>query len=209
MRDQELSVRAELALLTCPEGADDAFRDTHPNPVFVTTTSIRDDRLSIGVQFAGGCDTHAFSLCWGGDATAFLESEPVQVELRLQHETNDTCEALLSESLTFDLRSLEHTYASAYAGFGAGDELVLRIGEERVSYAMDGAAAESDGAKSCVTGGCNRELCGESGTADELATACVVLPEYACLAEAVCERQSDGRCGWTYTKEALECLSRL
>jgi len=57
----------------------------------------------------------------------------------------------------------------------------------------------------CVVGGCSRELCTESG--EEGISTCEYRPEYACYAEARCERQTNGSCGWTPTTELVACLS--
>lgn len=57
----------------------------------------------------------------------------------------------------------------------------------------------------CVRAGCNNELCVEPGT--KVSTTCVALPEYSCLANyAVCERQNNGKCGWTHTETYQQCM---
>jgi len=33
------------------------------------------------------------------------------------------------------------------------------------------------------------------------------LPEYACYADATCERQADGACGWTEDAVLAACLA--
>ena len=55
----------------------------------------------------------------------------------------------------------------------------------------------------CIISGCSSEICGE----ESLVSACEEKPEYACYKNAVCERQTDGKCGWTKTEELKECLS--
>lgn len=60
-------------------------------------------------------------------------------------------------------------------------------------------------ANGCAVGGCSSQLCGEAG--DELMSTCEYRAEYACYKEASCERQSDGRCGWTQTTELAQCLA--
>ncbi len=54
----------------------------------------------------------------------------------------------------------------------------------------------------CKISGCSHEVCGDQ----ELYTICSFKAEYACYTEARCERQSNGRCGWTQTPELTACL---
>ncbi len=61
---------------------------------------------------------------------------------------------------------------------------------------------------SCVTSGCSNELCVEKSNGGR-ATICLYRDEYACYKNATCERQSDGKCGWTQTKELKSCLSKF
>ncbi len=58
----------------------------------------------------------------------------------------------------------------------------------------------------CVTGGCSGELCVDSSISGDLMTTCVFRPEYACYQFSRCERQADGKCGWTETEEYYQCM---
>lgn len=57
----------------------------------------------------------------------------------------------------------------------------------------------SDG---CVISGCNGELCADV----ERSSICLYRPEFICYKTASCERQKDGKCGWTQTAELTACL---
>ncbi len=57
----------------------------------------------------------------------------------------------------------------------------------------------------CVIGGCSSQLCVDTSLGDIMST-CEYREEYACYQSATCERQSNGQCGWTETKELNECL---
>ncbi|UQA62659.1 hypothetical protein [Polyangium aurulentum] len=82
-----------------------------------------DGRLSMLVQYGGGCREHEFTLCWDG---GFMESYPVQTRLVLHHDGNgDMCRALPTVELRFDLRELEKGYKDAY-GDDSG-QIVLRL----------------------------------------------------------------------------------
>jgi hypothetical protein len=59
--------------------------------------------------------------------------------------------------------------------------------------------------KACVVGGCSSQMCIEEG--DGGISTCEYRAEYACYADATCERQADGACGWTETEALSSCLS--
>jgi len=61
-------------------------------------------------------------------------------------------------------------------------------------------------ANGCEVGGCSGQLCGETG--EGLISTCEYRPEYACYqSHSNCERQSNGRCGWTPNAALSQCLS--
>jgi len=76
-----------------------------------------------------------------------------------------------------------------------------------VSVRSTGAcsAAPPPGAQACVRGGCGGELCTEPG--NDMATICVARPEHACYRAAACERQPNGQCGWTQSRQLRACLA--
>jgi hypothetical protein len=57
----------------------------------------------------------------------------------------------------------------------------------------------------CVHGGCSNHLCVEA-SAGPVGSTCEFRPEYACYAAAKCERQVDGRCGFTPSETLTRCL---
>jgi hypothetical protein len=56
----------------------------------------------------------------------------------------------------------------------------------------------------CFVGGCSSQICSEEP--DAMST-CEWREEYQCYQGARCERQTDGKCGWTQTAELVQCLS--
>jgi hypothetical protein len=58
------------------------------------------------------------------------------------------------------------------------------------------------GAGRCKPSGCGHEICSD----ENMATPCIWRAEFACYKKAVCEEQSDGKCGWTMTAELAACL---
>ncbi|MEZ5691886.1 MAG: hypothetical protein R3D71_09525 [Rickettsiales bacterium] len=59
--------------------------------------------------------------------------------------------------------------------------------------------------KECVAGGCSGQLCLEA-SGEMLVGTCEWKEEYTCYNTAACEKQSDGKCGWTKTDELAKCL---
>lgn len=57
----------------------------------------------------------------------------------------------------------------------------------------------------CQRSGCGGELCVEPG--QDIASICMARPEHACYRSASCERQPNGQCGWTMTRELTACLA--
>lgn len=55
----------------------------------------------------------------------------------------------------------------------------------------------------CKPTGCSGQICSD----EDVTTTCEFKEEYACYKNAKCERQSDGKCGWTPTEELVMCLS--
>lgn len=70
-----------------------------------------------------------------------------------------------------------------------------------VRFSGDGEAPPSS-AGSCRKTGCSGQVCAD----EDVITTCDFRPEYACYRAATCERQADGKCGWTRTPELARCL---
>jgi hypothetical protein len=56
----------------------------------------------------------------------------------------------------------------------------------------------------CKKTGCSGQVCSD----EEIMTTCEWKPEYACYRKARCERQANGKCGFTQTPELTACLAR-
>ncbi|MCB0282726.1 MAG: hypothetical protein KDF60_09125 [Calditrichaeota bacterium] len=92
------------------------------DPLDIKNVSISKDILSIDVQFGGGCEDHLFDMF---TASAFLESNPVQADLKLVHNgLDDPCDALISKTVKFDLTPLKKAYITSYGNSGS---IYLRI----------------------------------------------------------------------------------
>ncbi|HLC99620.1 MAG TPA: hypothetical protein VJC11_01505 [Patescibacteria group bacterium] len=60
----------------------------------------------------------------------------------------------------------------------------------------------------CEVAGCSSQLCVDSSIANDLVTTCEFLAEYSCYRTARCEKQYDGKCGWTQTTELQSCIEK-
>jgi eight-cysteine-cluster-containing protein len=56
----------------------------------------------------------------------------------------------------------------------------------------------------CMRSGCSGHLCVPAG--DAVMSTCIWKDEYACYKSARCEKQTDGKCGWTESNELKSCL---
>ena len=61
------------------------------------------------------------------------------------------------------------------------------------------------GANDCVKGGCSGTVC--EGPGEQTVTTCEWKAEYACYKDATCERQGDGKCGWTQSPALTASLA--
>jgi hypothetical protein len=101
------------------------FSSFESDHYFIDALRVEGDTLSVDASYSGGCVPHDyFRLCYDG----FLESFPVQVELRLEHDAQgDACEAIESSTHSFNLRPLADRYAELYGAEHAS--VILRLGE--------------------------------------------------------------------------------
>lgn len=83
------------------------------DPYAILVAAVDGDALELALEYSGGCAAHAFTLCW--PEQAFRESEPVQAALELLHDDRgDACDALVSETRSFDLAPLRQAYVDGY-----------------------------------------------------------------------------------------------
>ena len=70
--------------------------------------------------------------------------------------------------------------------------------------AKPGGPASDNQNKPCFKTGCSRQVCSD----EEVITTCEYRSEYDCYKTARCERQANGKCGFTDTPELRRCLRR-
>jgi len=60
----------------------------------------------------------------------------------------------------------------------------------------------------CKTAGCGGELC-VGKESEQVYSICLFDPTHECYKYAVCEKQEDGKCGWTETSKFRECIDKI
>ena len=78
----------------------------------LNAVKVAGDILTLNVSYSGGCEEHVFTLVTSG---LFVEAESVQLAALLAHDANeDSCEAWITETYTFDLRVIKKLYQQEY-----------------------------------------------------------------------------------------------
>lgn len=80
-------------------------------PVTLLNAEFDGDVVNLTLSYAGGCEPHSFTLFV---SHIFQESDPLQANAILTHETDDMCEALLTEVIRVDLLPLQEFHRRAY-----------------------------------------------------------------------------------------------
>ena len=102
--------------------------DQLPDSIQLDSFNLKDieitgDIITLNLTHGGGCKEHNYSLFMS--PVAFLESQPVQANLYLQHNSNgDACEALIDTNVSFNLRSIAELYQTFY---GRNDEIIINV----------------------------------------------------------------------------------
>lgn len=108
-----------------------AYSDFMTDSFILEEVQINGDSLKIKVQYGGGCGEAAFGLLT--DAY-FMESHPVQLNLRLVLKNMDPCDAIVQRSLCFDLSELSEIFNSYYQSVGGTIILHLKDYESPIPY---------------------------------------------------------------------------
>ena len=87
-----------IAVSPCP-------LETSGDPVDLMALSFEPGVLALNVSHSGGCGDHEYQLCWGGDLVP--DTLIPEVHLKFSHfNRDDACEAMVSETLRYDLSVL-------------------------------------------------------------------------------------------------------
>lgn len=88
-------------------------------------------------------------------------------------------------------------------GWVLGDSLYIRIKNSFINKSKS-VDQNPNPVSDCKITGCSKQVCSDQ----DVITTCEFefRAEYACYINVKCERQSDGKCGWTKTEELTRCL---
>ncbi len=77
-----------------------------------------------------------------------------------------------------------------------------RASELKAAQFYSRVGKQTSGSKPCFRTGCSSHVCAD----ENVITTCEWREEYACYQKAKCERQANGKCGFTMTPELQACL---
>ena len=86
----------------------------------------------------------------------------------------------------------------------AGRMQMLKANQFYLRAGGRGNTGGNTGPKPCKKTGCSSQVCSD----EDVVTTCEYRAEYDCYRRAACERQRNGECGFTMTRELSECLRR-
>ena len=113
--DLQVEPSIQLIAQTPDTLESDAFR--------LLEAKIDGDHLEVHVEYGGGCREHLLEII--ADPVAFMESEPVQANIYLSHDSqNDLCKALVRNEFTFSLQPLKRAFQGIYP---TRESLILNI----------------------------------------------------------------------------------
>ena len=118
-RGFEVKLQSEMAVQLSAQ----APASLQVDPFQLLDAQITGDLLEIQVEYGGGCRSHIFEIT--AHPSAFLESEPVQMNVHVSHQgNNDLCKALIRARRVFSLKPLKEAFQEIYP---SGDQLILNI----------------------------------------------------------------------------------
>ncbi|HWO58144.1 MAG TPA: hypothetical protein VNN55_11330 [bacterium] len=113
--DHGISARpaADTAVVITNRSPDDLRHDAFT----IEQAEIHGARLHLIISSGGGCRGHDYELLM--TPAVFMESYPVQANLYLWHDAHDDpCDAIVRDSLVFDLGPIGRLYAQMYGPDG-------------------------------------------------------------------------------------------
>jgi hypothetical protein len=96
-----------------------------PNDGFeIINASISDNNLNITIVYGGGCGNIYYDLVTGND---YLETIPIQKNIRLAFDDKDNCEAGIELELSFDITQIQ---------LSSTDSIILNLDkwEDQIEY---------------------------------------------------------------------------
>jgi len=83
---------------------DDLFLNAPNNALEITSATITDNNLNLTIDYGGGCGDVYYDLV---AETTYLETNPIQKNIRLAFYEEDFCEAIVELELSFNLTPIQ------------------------------------------------------------------------------------------------------
>ncbi len=113
------------AVLGCPAEWDSA-------DITVSSMSVSDNRLQLGVGYTGGCTNHFVDVCWNRE---FSDDSPPEVQLFIMHnDQGDTCNDPVTEDLSYNITTLLDVWWTE-TGTGTGT-VVLKLENREATWSF-------------------------------------------------------------------------
>lgn len=125
-----------------------------------------------------------------------IQAGTVRVSVRVVSSAGQSTQTLtLNKEFTTEAESITLTNVTPTKR----STVTTEAGQYRLTFDVEKRVVS----KQCYIGGCSSEICSDQPNA---VSTCIYRDEYACYKKATCERQTNGKCGWTQTKELRVCL---
>lgn len=93
----------------------------------ILESNIKDNQLSLKLQYSGGCAEHDFRL---EAEQKYSQSDKVRVNVQVVHTSDDACDGLISSEVQFDLLPIKEFYRRQF-GEGSGEVELNGLGVYR------------------------------------------------------------------------------
>jgi eight-cysteine-cluster-containing protein len=98
--------------------------------------------------------------------------------------------------------------SAAIVAYAVTNQVASVLDQQAPIQATDETMENNNGTfGGCVPAGCSGTICAEATEAADIVTTCEYRDEYACYKLTTCERQLDGKCGWTPAAGFASCLN--
>jgi len=135
-------------------------------------------------------------------ATSSLNSASVSICLASVAQYDTTTKTAAAATATTTATSISAEYLRKCYGSGTCE----LIGDKCIASWGCGSCLPVDPTPKCIRAGCQREKCIAPG--DAITKECAAPShELSCLDKAICDVDSTGKCGWTYTEEHKKCVA--
>ncbi len=110
---------------------ENLFQSAANDSLTIKNAMVVNDEIQVSVEYVGGCGEQTYQLLTHG---RYAESIPVQLQVLLSFENNDSCNAVIQEDICFDLKELSTHYEQSYQDSEGTIIIRLQEYENELSY---------------------------------------------------------------------------